>query len=67
MPGYFTYPYTEEVSDIMNLQNILKAPYQDNGAIYICLFGILVVILFATPLTLLPCKDTIEELFLPPQ
>jgi hypothetical protein len=33
---------------------------------FISLFGILTVILFATPLTILPCKDTIEELFLAP-
>jgi amino acid permease len=34
---------------------------------FISLFGILTVILFATPLTILPCKDTIEELFLQPE
>ena len=33
---------------------------------YISLFGIMIVILFATPLTILPCKDTVEELFLEP-
>lgn len=26
----------------------------------------MIVILFATPLTILPCKDTVEELFLEP-
>jgi amino acid permease len=30
------------------------------------LFGILIVVLFATPLTLLPCKDSLEELLLKP-
>jgi hypothetical protein len=59
------YPYDEKCGDIMDLQNILKGPYQNNIVIYMCLFGMLIVILFATPLTILPCKDTIEELFLP--
>jgi hypothetical protein len=67
VPDYSStdYPYNETCGDIMNLQNILKAPYQNNLVIYMCLFGILVVILFATPLTILPCKDTVEELFMP--
>jgi len=49
----------------MNQQNILKC-YPDMTVNFISLFGILTVILFATPLTILPCKDTIEELFLEP-
>jgi hypothetical protein len=43
----------------------LKAPYGGNVAIYICLFGMMLVVLFATPLTILPCKDSIEESLLP--
>ena len=62
--GYTTFAANPDVSAIMNEQNILKGEYHGNVWIYICLFGILVVILFATPLTLLPCKDTVEELFL---
>ena len=31
-------------------------------AIYICLFGIMVVVIFATPFCVLPCKDSIEDL-----
>ena len=50
----------------MNQQNILKC-YPNITPNFISLFGILTVILFATPLTILPCKDTIEELFLPPE
>ena len=42
------------------------APYQlSNGktpvAIYICLFGILIVVAFASPFCTLPMKDSIEE------
>jgi amino acid permease len=65
--GYVSFAGYANVDSIMNIQNILKAPpYGDNAANYISLFGILIVILFATPLTLLPCKDTIEEVFLKP-
>ena len=61
--GYTAFAEYPNVDKLMNQQNILKC-YPDNPANYISLFGILIVILFATPLTLLPCKDTIEELFL---
>ena len=64
--GYVTFANYPNVDEIMEMQNILQAPYQGNVIIYICLFAILIVILFATPLTLLPCKDTLEELLLPP-
>lgn len=50
----------------MDQQNILKCYPKGLTANYISLFGILTVILFATPLTILPCKDTCEELFLQP-
>lgn len=50
----------------MDIQNILKAPpYGNNNvAIYISLFGMCIVVLFACPLTILPCKDTLEEILL---
>jgi Transmembrane amino acid transporter protein len=46
-------------------QNILTAPYRTPGgktpmAIYICLFGILIVVAFSAPLSVLPMKDSIE-------
>jgi hypothetical protein len=31
-------------------------------AIYFCLFGILIVVIFATPFCVLPCKDSIEDI-----
>lgn len=31
-------------------------------AIYFCLFGILIVVTFATPFCVLPCKDSIEDI-----
>jgi len=51
---------------IFEMQNILQAPYfTENGktpvAIYVCLFGILIVVTFASPFCVLPMKDSIEE------
>ncbi len=63
--GYVTFAQNARVDFLMNQQNILKC-YPDMTVNFISLFGILTVILFATPLTILPCKDTIEELFLEP-
>lgn len=47
-------------------QNILQAPFstpdgKTPAAIYVCLFGILLVVTFASPFCLLPTKDSIEE------
>ena len=54
------------MSEIFNEQNILRAPYGGYGGktpipIYICLFGILIVVSFAAPFCVLPIKDSIEE------
>ena len=61
--GYVTFADYPNVKYLMNQQNILKS-YPDMAVNYISLFGILTVVLFATPLTILPCKDTLEEVFL---
>lgn len=63
--GYVAFADRPNVDYLMNLQNILKC-YPPITVNFISLFGILTVILFATPLTILPCKDTVEELFLEP-
>jgi amino acid permease len=65
--GYVTFANDPFVKEKMNQQNILKCYPDGVTANYISLFGILTVILFATPLTILPCKDTVEELFLEPE
>ena len=46
--------------------NVLTAPYKTpNGntpiPIYISLFGMMIVVMFATPFCILPSKDSIEE------
>jgi amino acid permease len=61
--GYTAFAAKDNVKELMELQNILKC-YPNITVNYISLFGIIVVILFATPLSILPCKDTVEELFL---
>ena len=67
MFGYITfamYP-SEELSDIMQDQNILKAPYaEDKYIVKFCLVSMLVVVLFASPFTVLPAKDSFEELLM---
>jgi hypothetical protein len=44
----------------MERKNILLCYKSENS---IALIGMQLVILFATPLTILPCKDTLEEIF----
>jgi len=56
----------EEFKEIFERQNILQAPYGGYGgstpvAVYICLFGICIVVAFASPFCVLPTKDSIEE------
>lgn len=51
---------------IFEQQNILQAPWMNKKggtpiAMYICLFGILIVVTFASPFCVLPMKDSIEE------
>lgn len=64
--GYAAFANNEQLATYMDKQNILQCYPKGNIPNYISLFGILTVVLFATPLTILPCKDTIEELFLKP-
>lgn len=70
--GYITFSSgntIEEYKAIFLEQNILMAPYSVHNetndlplAIYFCLFGILIVVIFATPFCILPCKDSIEDI-----
>ena len=67
--GYisFTDGSTEEELDKMFSNNILYAPYHVKDSndtpivIYVSLFGMMVVVMFATPFCVLPTKDSIEE------
>ena len=48
----------------MLLQNIFSAPYFNNTFLIVSMFMLIGLIVLSTPLCVLPCKDTIEELFL---
>ena len=58
---------TEEEMDQYFSDNILSAPYHKAGSdatpvsIYIALFGMMIVVIFANPFVILPTKDSIEE------
>lgn len=44
-------------------KNILEADYHNNPFFAIGNFTLLFSVMFAAPLCVLPCKDTVEELF----
>ena len=68
--GYITFADGSSQADLEKWfgDNILAAPYhgksKDSGtpiAIYIALFGMMFVVMMATPFCVLPSKDSIEE------
>jgi len=61
--GYATFALYANVDEIMKKENILEAPY-NNGWVLAAQFLLLAGVVLASPLCLLPCKDTIEELYL---
>ena len=71
MFGYVAFAAGEdevELAKVFSYGNILQAPYRmpnDTSktpiVIYISLFGICLVVMFATPFCVLPTKDSIEE------
>ena len=54
-----------EIKKIFASSNILQAPYSHNGhtpiVMFVSLFGMCLVVLFAAPFCVLPTKDSIEE------
>ena len=62
--GYVTFSMNPNCDEIMDEQNILKADYGDLTIIKVCLVGVLIVVLFASPFCVLPSKDAIEELIM---
>lgn len=62
--GFATFASIPDVDAVMETQNILMAPYEGNGWILAAQFLLIIGIVLATPLCLLPCKDTVEELWL---
>ena len=67
LAGFFgnaTFITYDDVDTIMNKENIFEAPYQGNVWIVAGSFILLAGVILASPLCLMPAKDTIEELFL---
>lgn len=63
--GYATFVRNDDLKKLMvDDQNILMGPYK-LPIMYACQFGILVIVLFASPFSILPSKDSLEELLLP--
>jgi amino acid permease len=65
MVGIFGYATFLAPPDSFELcaKNILQADYKNNKAIQIGNFALLFSVMTAAPICVLPCKDTIEELF----
>ena len=62
--GFATFAAYPNVDDIMQKENILEGPYGNNGWILASQFLLLAGVVLASPLCLMPCKDTVEELLL---
>jgi amino acid permease len=62
--GYATFSTNPDIVSIMSTANILTGPYLNNSWIIACQFMLLIGIILATPICVLPCKDTIEELWM---
>ena len=62
--GYATFAEYPDVDSIMQKANILQAPYGSNPWILASQFFLLAGVILASPLCLMPVKDTIEELTL---
>ena len=62
--GYATFACNDDVDAIMNDENIFEAPYQGNKFVLIGKIVLLAGVILASPLCLMPAKDTLEELYL---
>ena len=62
--GYATFVNNPDVAEIMEVENIFEAPYMGDEWIIAGSLILLAGVVLASPLCLMPAKDTIEELFL---
>ena len=62
MFGYATFSKRSDIVKIMKNNMILENDYHGSLTIKLCLFGMLMVVLFACPFCVLPVKDSIEEI-----
>lgn len=62
--GYLTFVNNEKQLLILEkTQNILELDYQQNIYFDISLFGLAFTLMVAGPVSMIPCKDTIEDVF----
>ena len=64
--GYATFATNPDVKTIMEKENIFEADYLKNSWILAAKLLLLAGVMLASPLCLMPTKDTIEELYLGP-
>jgi amino acid permease len=62
--GFATFVEHQNLASIMTSQNIFTAPYYNETYLVASMHMMIMAIVLATPLTVLPCKDTIEEIML---
>lgn len=62
--GYATFAMNPNAPTIMSTQNIFDAPYFNERFLVMSMFLLIGGVVLSTPLSVLPCKDTIEELAL---
>lgn len=60
--GYVTFVGTDQEEVLSETQNLFALDYQGNPLFLICFVSLLVAVIFSTPLNILPCKDSIEQL-----
>jgi len=63
MVGVFGYATFANDPNQLCTKNILEADYQGNNAIQVGNFALLIAVMTASPLVVLPSKDTVEELW----
>jgi len=63
--GYITFANHTMVKELMEKRNVLDCYGPDVVLGKVCLLGILIIVLFASPFCVLPSKDSFEELLMP--
>jgi solute carrier family 36 (proton-coupled amino acid transporter) len=62
--GFATFAMNPDATTILSTQNIFTAPYFNERFLVTSMFMLLAGVVLSTPLSVLPCKDTVEELVL---
>ena len=62
--GFATFVQNAGLDGIMSTQNIFTAPYFNEPYLVFSMYLLIAGVVLSTPLSVLPCKDTLEELAL---